>query len=139
MAACEMCGKVTDLYEVIVEGTTLKTCQACAACGTILKGPQVAVKPLKNAGKLSANVTIKHVAAHEVVVVSDDVASLLRKEREKRKLTQDDFAKLLVGKASMVHKIESGSLRPDLETAKKWEKILGVKLTEKSEDNTMDL
>jgi len=59
--------------------------------------------------------------------------SLIRQIREKKGLTQQDFAKLLNERESVLVKWESGALVPDLKMAKKLEKQLGIILIAKEE------
>jgi Predicted transcription factor, homolog of eukaryotic MBF1 len=46
-------------------------------------------------------------------------------------LSQEDFAKKLQEKKNLIAKIEREEIKPDLQTARKIEKMLGVKLLEK--------
>ncbi|MBI4151395.1 TIGR00270 family protein, partial [Candidatus Woesearchaeota archaeon] len=57
-----------------------------------------------------------------------DFSQLLRSAREKRNLSQQDFAVFLQEKESVVKKWEAGSVKPSLESAQKLERVLGTSL-----------
>lgn len=118
---CELCGKNTELLTAVVEGTQLKVCNDCGSFGKIIARPQ----PVQERKK--------PVQARQQVVVEkivSDYARLIRSEREKRGMTQEDFAKLIGIKASLVHKLETGNIEPQVEIARKLEKKLGITLVE---------
>ena len=56
-------------------------------------------------------------------LVVGDFATRVRKAREKLGLKQEDFAKKIKEKESIVHKLETGEFKPNLDLAKKLEKI----------------
>lgn len=118
MATCELCGKDTPLVSADIEGADLEVCMNCAQHGTIKRKPQ-------SYARLSV---VKPELPEEVVV--SNFASALRGTREKRGMTQEDFAKLLREKESMLIKWESGLLQPEVAVARKIGKILGLSLVE---------
>lgn len=125
MSVCEMCGKEGPLYTAIIEGSELKVCEGCGKFGRIVARPVVFQK------KQAAQKTPELV--EELV---EDYAKLIREERERQSLTQKDFALKLNEKESAVQKWESGSMAPNIETAKKLEKLLKVKLVVKEAPET---
>lgn len=62
--------------------------------------------------------------------VVDDYPSLIRSARERKGMKQEDFAKLLNERESLVAKWEGGSLKPRLDVAKKVGRVLGISLIE---------
>ncbi|MBI2665991.1 TIGR00270 family protein [Candidatus Woesearchaeota archaeon] len=118
MPACELCGKQTELVTASVEGADLEVCSNCARHGTIKRKALVQSYRPKPLPQLPEETVVKNFAI------------MLRLEREKRGLTQEDFAKLLQEKESIVTKWESGSLLPEVAIAKKLEKILGLSVVE---------
>lgn len=119
---CELCGKNTQLVRAIVEGTEVNVCENCGKYGKILRKPVVKSAP-------------QPAARQEVLdVVTQDYAKLIREAREKRGLTQKEFAKELNEKESILQKIENGNFVPPINMARKLEKLLKIKLVELEEE-----
>ncbi len=123
-----MCGKEDKLYPVLIEGVQLNVCQKCSSFGKILKMPvQAQKKELKPAIK-------REQAQREIIqVIREDFPDIIRQKRERLGLKQEEFAKFLSEKESMIHKIESGTYVPPLEIARKIERQLGISLIEEKE------
>lgn len=116
MASCEMCGRQGEIVIAAVESVEMKVCQNCARFGTIRKRADAVHVPQK---KLHQEPAFR---------VTGNYATILRQAREKQKLSQEDFARFLQEKESIVAKWEQGKMQPPVEVAKKLEKILGVSL-----------
>lgn len=111
---------------VEIEGVELKVCAACTKYGTIKK------REFKKEIKLfSKEKPVMSIPEFKVV---DDYATLIRSAREKRGMKQEDFAKLLNERESLVAKWEQGNLKPRLDAAKKVGQVLGINLLEKEEE-----
>ena len=65
-----------------------------------------------------------------------DFHKVIRKSREKKKLTQEDLAKKLKEKASVIKRIEDG-WEPSVKLIEKIERFFGIKLREKIEENIL--
>lgn len=124
---CEMCGSEKDLVRGIIEDTELIVCKNCARFGKILG-------PIRNeTGETltkAKNNQAKSYKEESTEMIVKDFPNIIRKKRESLCLNQEDFAKTINEKLSFVHKMESGELVPTIETAKKLEKMLGLKLVE---------
>ncbi len=128
---CEICGREVpkERVQVRIEGTLMKTCGNCARLGE-----RVFSRP-----KTPAPVQQRHVArapsprASKVLDVVDDYARIVRQNREKLGLTQEQLGGKINEKGSVISRIESGHMEPDLKMAKKLERFLSVKLLEESE------
>lgn len=118
MAVCEMCGRNAALARALVEGTEMDVCAACGRHGQVLRRPKAPQKRKPQA------------KPETVEVVVGDCAQKIRRAREKRGVSQKDFARSLNEKESVIHKLENGSFRPSLSLARKLEKLLGVTLVE---------
>lgn len=122
MASCEMCGKSTELVIADVEGVELKVCAGCTKFGTVRQRtdkPAFTSRQVKPEGP-----------AFKVV---DNCASLLHAAREKRIMTQEEFAKFIQEKESVLAHWEAGKVKPALEAAKRVGRILGINLIEQEE------
>ncbi|MFT4303276.1 MAG: multiprotein bridging factor aMBF1 [Candidatus Woesearchaeota archaeon] len=126
---CEMCGKNLDNSLVVkarVEGTVLNVCENCAKYGQILSKTipeKVISKPILNDASSVVNND-----SEEVVV--DNFSEIIKKSRELKGITQEEFAKKINEKESLIHKIETGHITPNFKLAKKIEQFLNIKLLE---------
>ena len=121
---CEMCGKDSELFRALVEGTEMNVCRECTSFGKVLKKivpPSVEKKKIQ----------IKVEEEPEIVqMIAHDYASIVKKARESAGLKQEELAKKLNEKESIIHKIETGHYKPNLAVARKLEKFLNIKLVE---------
>jgi putative transcription factor len=116
---CEICGKDTNLVSAIVEGVRMNVCTDCARFGKILKEP---VRPAPEKSKKAA------VKEETVEIIVPDFARKIRKAREKLGLDQEKFGQKIGLKESVIHKIETGILKPSIDVARKLEKMLNINL-----------
>jgi len=120
---CEICGAETQLYLTSVEGTTLKLCNKCSSHGTVQKTVQ-------KLPEHRITQPIQKIVPEVEEVIVENYADIMRQAREKRGLKQEDFAKLVNEKESLIHHIETSRIRPDIKLGRKLEHFLGVKLVE---------
>ncbi|MGM5488017.1 MAG: multiprotein bridging factor aMBF1 [Nanobdellota archaeon] len=116
---CDMCGQEAQLFPTEIEGTVLQVCKRCSRYGAIQKAP----KPVK------PKVKRKPKEEPEYLIVPD-YASQIRAVREKSGLTQEQFAKRINEKVSLIHNLERGKMKPPLKLARKLEKTFSLKLVE---------
>jgi putative transcription factor len=128
MALCEMCAQDTKLVSAEVDGAELNVCSNCAKYGTIKKKVNKFTPPShfrnRNSNSKKEKVEFR---------IVNDFSDLIRNSRNKRVMTQEDFAKFLNEKESIVAKWESGSLKPRLDVARTLERKLNIRLVEKDE------
>lgn len=131
-----MCGKEGSLVAAQVEGTELRICQGCSKYGQVHKQK----KPVSFQGGYHRSSYPKR-SRPEFEVVAD-YSKKLQQARNQRNMTQEEFAKILNEKMSVVQKWESGNLKPRIDVAKSLERQLNLKLLkeivtddELSEDN----
>ncbi|HLD05037.1 MAG TPA: multiprotein bridging factor aMBF1 [Candidatus Nanoarchaeia archaeon] len=117
---CDMCGNAKTEAVCSIEGSELTVCGPCSKYGQLVR--RVSQQPFPR----------KKPVIHERVEKVEDIATnfsqLIRKSRESLKMTQEDFAKKIQEKVNTLHKWETGHLKPDLQTAKKLERMLNIKL-----------
>jgi putative transcription factor len=118
---CDLCGKDTMLVRVKIENTVMNVCRECSRFGQVLKEP-----PRRN--------RLMRVQREEVAeTIVEDYAAKIKRRREELGLAQEDFAKQLNEKLSLVHKIETGGFVPSIMLARKIEKHLNIRLVEAEE------
>jgi putative transcription factor len=127
---CEMCSSPNVAYKIDVEGSRLNVCEKCASFGMII-AKVASSAPQKDKKKPSATVVAPAPKKTESVqIIKPDYSRIVRIAREKTGLTQEEFSKRINERESVLHKIESGHMKPDLELARKLEKALHVALVD---------
>ena len=122
LKACELCGKHAVLAEAVIEGTFLSVCKNCLNFGTAV------VVPHK---EITKGVPRKIIVDQEIEIVTSKYALLIKDAREKLGLKQEELAQRISERESVMHRLESGMLKPTLDLARKLENSLGIKLIEK--------
>jgi putative transcription factor len=140
---CEMCGKeVPRLRKVQIGGTELEVCNECAKFGADVprEAPKVepvtsgttgytppprtyATTPQRKRDALSTGET----------ELAEDYSKRISKARQGKGMTQEDLAKRLNEKKSVISRLEAGEMRPTETLIKKLEKELDIKLKERME------
>ncbi len=135
---CEMCGSDTKLFKTLIEGTELNLCKECSRYGKIispLKEPQEIARKKRKQEKASQQKDTE-MLPEKITVISEDYPSRIKNARERKGLTQKQLAKALSEKESLVHNIESGRFRPQIELARKFERYLKISIVDEIEDKT---
>ena len=122
MAQCEMCGKESSLRVAEIDGAELNVCNSCVSYGSVKK-KAYAPNPKKQWDKPN----------RPDFRIVGNFSSLLRESRERKGMSQEDFAKFLEEKQSIVAKWESGALRPRIGIAKVLQRKLGITLLKRDE------
>ena len=127
---CDMCGADSFLSLTKVEGTTLKLCKNCSKYGTVIRKiyPEEKKEPLASVKFVKKT----DVDEMEQMIVSD-YAEVIKKAREKKGIKQEDFAKEINEKESVIHHLETAKMKPNITLAKKLEHFLGITLIEEVE------
>jgi putative transcription factor len=126
-----MCGSENHLFKARIEGSLLNVCQKCAKFGKVLasvQDPKLIAKVQKKQQTLQKTAPISEKEITESLV--ENWNDLIKKKRESLNLTQEEFAKKINEKESIIHKIETGSFEPNISLARKLEKFLKIKLVE---------
>ena len=131
MPSCDMCGKDGAIAIALIEGVELSVCERCSRHGKVVRHIRMETPKPKNI-LMQHRPSPKEEEAMEFVV--EDYAQRIRQKREQLKLTQQDFARMLSEKESMVHHLENGTSRPSIDLSRKLERILHITLIEKEKD-----
>ncbi|GEM_PF-118247 len=140
--ACDLCGKMVSLVQAIIEGTELSVCEACSKHGKIIRKQMYAqnVSHQKTTQQKSMQghtaTPVKTPVQETILDIVKEYGHIIKESREKRQLTQDDFARLLNEKVTLLQKIEAGLAKPTIALAKKLEHALAIKLIEEVKDET---
>jgi putative transcription factor len=124
---CDMCGKESMLFRTDVEGSTLNLCKECSRFGKVMAPVKVAKPVVKKVIRAPPK------EEEYVLGIVENYGDLIKNKREKLEIKQEDFAKQLNEKVSLIHKIETGQFEPPLGLARKIEKFLHISLIERQE------
>ena len=125
---CEMCGKEASLRKTKVEGAVLKLCKECQQTGKVMgsSGKSSSSSGKSSGGRKSRKKRRKPREQQKHLV--RDFDDRVKQTRESKDITIEDLADKMKVKESVVHRIESGKLKPDEKLSKKIKKFLGIDL-----------
>lgn len=106
-----------------MERAKLTVCKNCVRYGTPVREKKKKKSPKPTFSRVEVDFEIK-----------EDYPAIVRKAREKQELTQKDLARQINEKESVIHRIETGHMRPSRKLARKLEGTLNIKLLEKVEE-----
>ena len=131
--SCEICGAdIEHGVRIMIEGTELEVCPKCAELGVrVADAPKKASVYEYQDRRILVSTHRRRGLPEFVDEIIEDYASVIRKARESRGLTQEKLADLVNEKLSLIRKIERGDIVPDDKVRKKLEHNLDVKLTTK--------
>jgi len=138
---CPICGgKIWGKgQKVLIEGAKITVCQSCAHLGKkiITKTKKSDIeklaikKPRSNKSKQSFKSSRNLEPSIEII---SDYSKRIRNVRTQKNLTQEQFAQKLNEKPSLIRRIESGKLEPNLKLAKKIEEVYNIKILKETDE-----
>ena len=138
---CEICGKPVPEHNPIrakIEGSVMVVCKECSKLGKIQKAPPkpryVQQKNKKQKNAPNRNYSRRDEPSEELIEEYNDA---IRKARESKNWSREDLGKKINERVSVITRIETGKMTPDIKLTKKLEKALNIKLLE--EVNNVDL
>lgn len=128
MASCEICGiQIIDHGErVYVEGNLLTVCKACSKRGKPSNNPQNIQRKLPARPKKIERPD--KITFEDSAILVKDFSEVIRNSRMSKGFTHEQLGLLIKERASLLRKIESGSLKPDEVLAKKLERFFRINL-----------
>ncbi len=132
---CEICGKkiVEKPIKTKIEGSIMLTCKDCSKFGKVQREPPKPKRPGAARG-----IKRQYKPVEPVNEVLENYNEIIRMAREKKGWSREELGEKIYEKASVISRIESGKMVPDIKLAKKFERILNVKLIEKTNDVTQE-
>ena len=135
-----MCGtEVPRTRRVLIEGTVLMVCSECSKfgveskAGSKLSGPGIVSRGLQVRQRRMRS---KDIFADETEVLVSDYSKRIQAARVVKGWKQQDLARRLNEKLSVVSKLEKGDMRPSEKLVRKLERVLEITLTERMVDET---
>ena len=128
MASCEICGiQIVDNGErVYVEGILLTVCKTCSKRGKAANNPQNIQRKLPARPKKIERPD--KITLEDSSILVKNFSEVIRNSRMSKGLTHEQLGLLIKERASLLRKIESGSLKPDEELTKKLERFFRINL-----------
>ena len=124
---CDMCGSPGKLFKTIVEGTELSVCEECSRFGKVMGIVEQSIARVQETKS-------KEPETELIEILVEDYAEKIRKKRESLGLNQEEFAKKLNEKESLIQKIEAGHFEPSIGLAKRIGKVLQLRLVDEYEE-----
>ena len=138
---CDICGQeiIGQAFKVSVEGAKMLVCNRCQTLGKPYKEDYVAPRhPHLPASPPLSMRTTSHLPVHrntaqlprelDELDLADDLAHRVRKHRTKLGISQEELARRVKEKLSVIQKIETGKIAPDTRLCRALEHELKVKL-----------
>ena len=125
---CELCDKKAT-HKAVIEGTIVQSCAACVKYGqdiTTPSRPALAKTEALRRGSKQPTLT----------VLEEGYGNLIKRERERKKLTHEQLATMLKERTSYVRAVEAERQQPNDITIKKIEKALNISLQRRDEQVT---
>ncbi len=136
---CEICGKPVPENNPIrakIEGSVMVVCKECSKLGKIQKAPPKPKFVKQTGNKKSTNTRNRSYSRNDEPTeeLIEDFDLKIRRARESKDWSREDLGKKINERVSVITRIETGKMTPDLKLTKKFEKTLNIKLLEKTEN-----
>ncbi|WP_458405764.1 multiprotein bridging factor aMBF1 [Methanobrevibacter sp.] len=136
---CEICGKPVPENNPIkakIEGSVMVVCKECSKLGTVQKAPakpKYVKQNTKNRNKRPTTTRNRSYSRNEEPSeeLIEDFSFEVRKARESKDWSREELGKRINERVSVISRIETGKMTPDVKLTKKLEKALNIKLLEK--------
>jgi len=132
---CEVCGQEIrgQPFYRIIEGGRMTVCGRCSRFGSGDWDPrQVNISQHQRRPTQPRRLRNDLEAAEELELI-DNYGEIIRKRRQKMKLSVEEFAKKINEKESVVKKMEKEEMNPPSKLIKKIENTLNIKILERGE------
>ncbi|MCK4757847.1 MAG: TIGR00270 family protein [Thermoplasmata archaeon] len=138
---CEMCGKEVRTKLMMVEGAPLNLCESCQrfSAGEVVvrteKGQVVSTPVAERLAKRERRMTSRDIYSQQgEKIIADNYGERVRNRRREMNLSQEELAKKINEKKSIIVKIENQDIRPSDKLIATLERMLGISLKEAVEE-----
>lgn len=134
---CEMCGSdAEELFKVDVEGVKLNICKKCSRFGKVIEVVRAPVfVSAKVAERKRVETIAKPIETETIFVLVPDYPEKVKSAREHLGMKQVDLGKKINERDTLIHKVETGAIEPNIPLARKLEKFLNIKLVEEHQED----
>ncbi len=124
---CDICGAEEQLFKTEIEEAEMAVCQSCSEYGNVVS--KITKEP-KSTGKTNEEKEQKSERKRQIKLIKSGYPDLIKDKRESKGLKQEEMAHQIGEKESVIHKLETGSMEPDMDLARRLEDFLGIELVE---------
>jgi putative transcription factor len=132
---CELCGgNAPFLKDTVIEGTRLMVCPGCSGMGTRYREEQKVVPASMMEERLqrrTQRAKPRDIYGNQQDALAEDYPDRIKNARQRMGITREEMGRKINEKASVIGKLENGTLHPDDSLRKKIEKFLGISIREK--------
>jgi len=134
-----MCSSPEAVYRIELEGSMLNVCEKCSSYGRIItrlkkEEPEEKKPKYKGVRGIKQEFEVKPEKRTETVqVIRPNCSKLIKDARERLGLKQKELGKKIAERESVIHKLESGRMKPGILLARKLERFLKISLVEEVE------
>ena len=133
---CEICGKSIEgrPLRTKIDGSVMEVCENFSKFGRILKTPPKPKRTLVKKPKPKSRNIQQRRRDEPIEELIEDYNIIIRQKREVKGWSREDLGSKINEKVSVINRLESGKMVPDIKLAKKLENILKITLIEKFDD-----
>ena len=135
---CEICGKkvIGKPVKTKIENSIMLTCNECSKFGKVQREPP---RPQRGPSRMTSTGARRSYRSREPTQeVIEEYNKIIREAREKKGWSREELGEKIYEKVSVINRLESGKMVPDIKLAKKLERSLKITLLEKTEEAQMD-
>jgi putative transcription factor len=133
---CDICGReiVGQAFKVKVEGAKMLVCRSCQSLGKpyeediAVQRPRPTFTGVVRLPRVPERRTAELPKEIEELDIAENFSDLVRKGRMKLGWSQEDLAKKVKEKLSVIQKIETGKMTPDTQLCRQLQHELKIKL-----------
>jgi putative transcription factor len=135
---CEVCGREIhgQPYYRVIEGGKLTVCGQCSKFSNQEwdpKAPKARRSPTRRRSAQPKPRRRSDIETAESLELIDGYGMIIKKARQKKGISVEDFAKKISEKESVVKKLEKENMNPPLNLVRKVQRELGISLLEEAE------
>ncbi|MFX1501131.1 MAG: multiprotein bridging factor aMBF1 [Promethearchaeota archaeon] len=141
---CPICGSIIwdKGQKVLLEGAKITVCYNCAQHGVKIQKPPKTTHVSKSYSqdrRTPPKRQIRNRGLTDEYELIPDYAKKIRNKRSSLELNQDQFAQKLNEKPSLIRRIETGKVEPNIKLAKKIEEVYKIKILKKTDEIEVDV
>ena len=132
---CEVCGREIfgRPYNVVIEGAKLLVCSECAKSSLsarkyVPETPRASIRRVRSPTRQTKITQRPQTGMLEDSIIVEGYGKKIRQGREKLGLTHDELSRQIGEKISLLQKLETEKMTPDLALARKLEQTLKIKI-----------